>query len=585
FSVKNLYFTSMRNFLRHQPYSSGFKIFLGFSFFLLFSCARQGMPPGGPVDRTPPRVLKTIPPNRVVHVSRTTQIQITFSEKMDRASLNDALFFAPRPEKPIRLKWHGNTLSLMLPDSLLSDQTYLATIGTGAKDRHQNPLRESFTLAFSTGSQLDNGRIFGRAYGTGSLMQIQIWGYILRLTPLPDPETESPQYITQCDANGRFRFRNLSPGNYRLFAVVDREKNRRYVPGYDAIGFPTRDAFLTRADSTDGPLFFRIAVRDTTRPKIISVFATDESHLQIRMSEPVDSLDASNPENFVIRVEDHTPSETLAVRVSYRNRLNAGQIILLTARQDSAVTYRLRLQNIHNRSGNLIDSLKASGTFKGSAQPDTIPPKIVRISPPDSSRTVLPDVFLSCLFSEAMDTASVPSAVELRNAGGKTISGKFLWKQPDFLKFKPDHILKGDQYYRWHFFTNHMTDAQGNKMAEDSLTTVFRVVPDDTLSEISGVIKDPDSLAAGPIFLHIQQSNKPGLQKSIRLKAPGAYRFLYLLPGTYGLSGFRDENRDGRFSPGSLKPFQFSERFFVYPDTILVRSRWPNEGNDLELPK
>ena len=57
-----------------------------------------------------------------------------------------------------------------------------------------------------------------------------------------------------------------------------------------------------------------------------------------------------------------------------------------------------------------------------------------------------------------------------------------------------------------------------------------------------------------------------------------------VLPGLYLLESFRDWDGDGRYSLGRPFPFKPSERFVVYQDTVRVRSRWPNEGNDIILP-
>ena len=551
--------------------------------FLIASCARQGMPPGGPEDRTPPRIVGTVPPSGATHVSTSTPIQLTFSEKVEQKSINDALFLAPAPKNPFRLKWHGKTLSIILADSLLANQTYLVTIGTGVRDRHGNPMRESFTLAFSTGAHLDNGQITGRVFGKGSPLSIRIWGYLLRLMPAPNPETDLAQYITQCDAQGQFRLKNLSPGNYRLFALNDKDGNRRYDPGYDAIGFPTRDASLTPKDSTDGPLFFRVAVQDTTPPEIVSAFATDANHVQIRMSEPVDSLDAEKPENFAISTPKEKTPQRLALQMSYRSFLNPNQIILVTAPQDSSKNYVLKLRSIHDRAGNLIGA-SDSITVHGSARPDTLPPQVVRVFPVDSAKGILPDEILSCAFSEAIDTVQADSVLLLQDANGDTIPGQTLWLQPDVFQFKPRKFLKGNQFYRWHLLSRRIFDLAGNPLKTDS-TKIFRVVPQDTLSEIAGAVQDADSSATGPIFLHLLQTNPPHLKKSVKLDKPGAYRFNNILPGNYRLSAFRDKDRNGKYSKGQLKPFRFSERFYFYPDTILVRSRWPNEGNNFQLPK
>ncbi len=549
------------------------------SLFFGIQCARQAMPPGGPEDRTPPKVVRSVPGNGSTHASRSPEITIEFSEPVNHESVSQALFLAPRPSQSPKLKWKHNRLILIFPDSLLPNQTYLISLGTGVRDRHGNPMKETTTIAFSTGARLDNGRIWGQVFGKGSLLNVRVWGYLLRVLAEPDPRKDFPQYVTQCDAKGRFAFGFLSPGRYRLFALIDRDKNDLYNPGYDSFGLPPRDTRVSAADSTDGPIFFRIAVQDTLPPRVVSVFAIDWNHVQLRLSEPVDSLDAARTPNFSVR----TGSVELPVECVYRSSVNLSRVVLCTGRQDSSQNYTLKIKGLHDLAGLELDSASAEIQFKGSALPDTVRPQLVRVVPKDSSRDVLPDALLSCIFSKAMDTTS--DGIFLFSSRGDSVAGRSFWPQPDRFVFKPRKVLSGNTDFRWVAFPNRLKDRQGNFFRDDSILTVFHVVAYDTLTEISGRVADANSTAKGPLVAQIREVHPPGIQKRATLPGPGPYRFDYLLPGSYVLFAFRDWDKNGRLSPGSLDPFRFSERFLFYPDTVAARSRWPNEGNDLTLPK
>jgi hypothetical protein len=79
-------------------------------------------------------------------------------------------------------------------------------------------------------------------------------------------------------------------------------------------------------------------------------------------------------------------------------------------------------------------------------------------------------------------------------------------------------------------------------------------------------------------------ASRSGPEYSVRLAAPGPYRFDHILPGLYQLSAFRDANNNGRYDFGAAFPFVPAERFIVWPDTMKARSRWPNEENDFVMP-
>ena len=55
--------------------------------------------------------------------------------------------------------------------------------------------------------------------------------------------------------------------------------------------------------------------------------------------------------------------------------------------------------------------------------------------------------------------------------------------------------------------------------------------------------------------------------------------------GRYLLMFFQDINNDNRISSGNLNPYQPSEWFHYYPDTINIRANWDIELNDIKLEK
>ena len=105
----------------------------------------------------------------------------------------------------------------------------------------------------------------------------------------------------------------------------------------------------------------------------------------------------------------------------------------------------------------------------------------------------------------------------------------------------------------------------------------------DTLSSISGRITDQRPDGKGPVHLILRRPQGDWRREKV-LRAPGPYLFRDLFPGLYVLELYRDRNGDGQWSPGWTRPFEPAERYVVYPDTIKVRARWANEGNDFAIP-
>jgi len=99
-------------------------------------------------DVTPPEVVTVFPEPGAEEVPSHTAISVTFSEPMDRSSVERA--FSISPEVSGKLGWEGNTLTFT-PDNRLSYLiTYHVVISTEARDRAGNALPEPYSWTFTT---------------------------------------------------------------------------------------------------------------------------------------------------------------------------------------------------------------------------------------------------------------------------------------------------------------------------------------------------------------------------------------------------------------------------------------------------
>jgi len=85
--------------------------------------------------------------------------------------------------------------------------------------------------------------------------------------------------------------------------------------------------------------------------------------------------------------------------------------------------------------------------------------------------------------------------------------------------------------------------------------------------------------------MYAVQVGEKKLVYETRVDGDGPYKFENILPGTYLINGFRDENGDHEYTYGIVFPYSPAERFFYYPDSIKVRAKWANEGNDIIISR
>lgn len=565
---------------------NGVKIyFMLIGLLLFYQCAKQVRPSGGPVDKIPPEIIKVIPAQNSTFVPLDQVIEFYFNEGMNRKSLEKAIFITPDPGEDVKYRWKGKRLVIEFKKQLSEDRTYVFTLGTDLKDTHGNGLSSSYTLAFSTGEKISDGKISGRVFSKQA-KGILIWAYILDSGEEPNPSITQPNYITQANNDGGYELTHLSKGIYRIFAIKDSDNNRFFEVGLDGIGVPQKDVQLLSDSLAIEHINFRTQVQDTLGPAISTVSVENNKNLSIHFDEEVSPESTTNLKNYTIAIDKKKSDELLEIVTVYQNSIDKTQVHLITNEQTEGVEYSVRADSIFDLSGNLIDSEFNSDFFTGVAQPDTFRPKIVKYLPDENATAVTLGTNVELFFSEAMDTSSLTRNFSFLEDSTISVTGSMTWPGPNLAVFRPIVPLSSAKRHLIKIPLDSIFDVSGNAVAVDSTFLFgFRTLNVDTFSTISGKIVDEDSLASGNIYLEAHQGDGKSDVYKVKLAQPGNYEFKNILPGVYQIEGYRDTDGDGDYSWGRAYPFSPSELFFVYPDSIKVRARWPNEGNDIVISK
>jgi hypothetical protein len=125
-----------------------------------------------------------------------------------------------------------------------------------------------------------------------------------------------------------------------------------------------------------------------------------------------------------------------------------------------------------------------------------------------------------------------------------------------------------------------ITDRFGRNRAGDSSYIVdFATLNTEDFGSISGKFVNWERYLMPRIFVSSldQKVVKPVIPDSTS-------KFLVDLPaGRYSFYGYDDVNDNGKYDRGRVNPLEFAEPFFVFPDTISVRSRFETEGVNINL--
>ena len=357
----------------------------------------MGTPPGGPEDKSGPFLVSYFPEANAINAPRRMVARLQFSEPVNRTSVEAALFLSPDPMQRLHYRWRGQELELIYLDELERDRTYVISIGNQAKDLRGNPAGQTFTIAFSTGSRIDRGRIDGWVTEQDAPQGVSIWAYPHIAGSETDPSTTSPAYRMQPDATGHFELNYMRAGWYRVFAVLDHDHNGLWKPSEELIGIAPWDVNVT--DTTVSWVSFKLANQDTAPPALRSVKEVHVSEVQIRTTAPVDTLTAmfvSQEGDTVRSLDQYTDLEQRDTwHIFPAKPLFAGKWMVVATGES-----RFR------------ESWADTQALEIRARADTTRPKILYSNPPvrGRARTVLPDLTLEFAEPVVLDSAGLADA-------------------------------------------------------------------------------------------------------------------------------------------------------------------------------
>lgn len=550
----------------HNETSSNMKIYFKYfasliSVFLLIKCANQQAPPGGPKDTIPPEIVGVYPENGTLNFM-DDYFEIDFSEYVDKLSLLDALFISPEINN-LDYDWTGTSVKITFDDTLNVNTTYTVSIGSKIKDlNNQNQMAKARNFSFATGDKIDIGQIKGKVYDN-DLTGTMIFAYMM-VDTFANPLIEKPQNITQVGENGEFQLLGLKNGEYRVFAIKDEGGNRLYNLGDDAYGVVSKNIIITDSVSTISGMDFRLTREDTIAPFISNVTMTDMHHLTIEYSEFLDSSKI-NSSNFYIY--DSSSNKRSAVKYFYPGNKRKHEYI--TSFKDSLnVDGRnfLIAENIYDKYSNIMPYEYYE--FVINENPDTLFPAIKSLSTPFGKEKIdYQNPVVTINFTDGIDIYKLEKALTIN---------KYKWELDKLndasFNLKILDVLEKNKKIKFQIDRKLLTDAAGNSLDSVQIFTL-ETLSGREFSGLSGKVNFSDSLLN--LVVIINNSEDKAKIYSEKVEDDKTFNFKRVLPGKYVVWMFDDLNKDGKYNYGKINPFQLSEKFFVYPDTLNLRARWP----------
>ena len=212
-----------------------------------WGCAQVGSPDGGGRDTSPPQVLAAEPDFGARQV-KPTLLRLVFDEFVQLQDARRQILVSPPLTEPPRARVRGREVLVELEGPLASDRTYVIQFGNAIRDLREANVADGLTHVFSTGMQLDSGRVSGGVFDawTGApsqgarvlLYRDSLPSAAINLA-LPDSMRPMPEYVGLVNDSGQFDIGYLPQGRFALVAVDDVNGNYRADAG-EALAWSAR---------------------------------------------------------------------------------------------------------------------------------------------------------------------------------------------------------------------------------------------------------------------------------------------------------------------------------------------------------
>lgn len=248
--------------------------FLLLIFFM--SCAKRGSITGGLKDTIAPTLKSSYPENYSVKFTGN-KIKLTFDENIKLKDLNKQLIISPpmKNELLVLPATPTKTLTITINDTLAPNTTYSINFGQSIADNNEGNPYNQFKYVFSTGDYIDSLALGGRVKDAhekevASFISIMLYEANEKFNDSTIYK-ENPRYITNTlDSLKTFRLENLKAGNYYLVAIKDINKNNKYNPKSDLIGFNKQIVTIPNDTVFELELFKEVLPHKVYKPSQVS---------------------------------------------------------------------------------------------------------------------------------------------------------------------------------------------------------------------------------------------------------------------------------------------------------------------------
>lgn len=555
------------------------------------SCANTTTPPsGGPKDTIPPVLVELYPYPGATHVPvHKTQLMFKFNEFVTVKD-QQSIFLSPPMEKRPKFRLKGKAVIVSFENDLDSNKTYTLDVTNAIADNNEGNMFPGYTLAFSTGHDLDSMMITGTVQDCNTLMPLK--GVTVMLYK---DHADSAVFKHRPDAAGKtddwgfFCLRNIQDTVYRLYAVKDDNNDNMYqAENNELIAF--WDTLIRPATvvSDSLPEVMKYLMTDTlaclarkseyelnmfretpSKQLIVNKERLGERTAYITFMAPYAQIDSIwikgvpheklitqfNLERDSLEIWVNDPKkqpDTLFLYVDYMKTDTLGALVPFTEEVKLAKPRQFGAAKSSSRD---IKKEDTTAVFTVTAEPETI----------EQYGYVFE--FKYPLVQSAFDSLEFRSV----NPRQQEAAEKYTYQQDslNLRKYIVKPVSKLLPGYEYFLKVPHRKFVDINGFYNDSLEVKVSLPNDDKLSSMSVILKDVHN----KYIIDLLNEKRDKIIRSYTVEQDATLLFPYITAGKYSLRITEDLNRNGLVDTGNLLEHKQPEKvkFFKLQDgTFLI---------------
>ena len=523
---------------------------------MLYSCANEGAPVGGPKDLDPPEVLASSPDSGSINFKSKT-IVLQFNEYTALQEPNERVTISPPLQEPLKFSVQGKRLTITLPkDSLKSNTTYLISFDEALKDITEGNQILNFQYVFSTGDNIDSLKLDGivsSAIDNKAMDNISVQLYATESDTVF--KTQKPDYFTKTNKDGKFSLQYLAPGKYKLYALKDANRSYTYDVFSEEIAFHQEDIVIGSDTTWHIPL--KLFQQKSKSLKLLDCETGKPGKLSFIYNNPISSFSVvynGSEKLYQDTIIHFNPSKD-TISFWYSTALYEQQKIIAVANDSIVDTLSVTKQVTEEVSKEAL-AISAQA-FPLTGKPQSLHPLAV----------------INLLTNRPLKEIDTSLITLTTDSFSSIISPELSQTENPVIPLKIKYKWKAGNKYELSILPGAFADYFGN--INDSISMQY-VVP--SKEEFGNLIVSFPDLNDSMIYIaQLVDQKQNVIQESTLSKIKKQIEYQLIMPGKYSVKLIEDRNANGKWDTGDWENKLQPEKIKISAEPVEIRSNWDVE--------